>query len=164
MQASHQRTESPRYLMMRPFNSDLVLRAYGNMMVRTTKNVGYHRCWVFQGCLSRQDSTRGPKPRQSVQYRRHEHQPRLSKKSLDSHILAMIVKRKANLEGPWPDGYTVSHLCHERRCVRPDHLEIETMQINNERNNCVYRGRCESRHIGFPPCLLPQTASVIVID
>jgi hypothetical protein len=163
MQASHQKTESPRHAMMRPLNSELVLRAYRNMMMRTTKNVGRHKCWVFQGCLSRQDSTRGPKPRQSVQYR-HANHTRLFKKSLDSHILAMIIKRKANLEGPWPDGYTVSHLCHERRCVNPDHLELETMHINNERNKCVFRGSCEDRHIGFPPCLLPHADSVIVID
>jgi len=73
----------PRELMMEDFNADLVQRAYRNMMKRTTKNVGKRECWIFGGCLTTKDTTRGPKPRQSVQYRLRKH-----------HINAHLCRRK----------------------------------------------------------------------
>jgi len=59
----------PRELMCLNYNADLVRRAYTNMMQRTEKGVGCHGCWIFKGCLARENLSRGPKPRQSVQYR-----------------------------------------------------------------------------------------------
>ena len=145
----------PRELMMQPFNRDLVLRAYGNMLKRTTKGTGRHGCWVFNGCMAKPDTTTGPKPRQSVQYRKYRGQRTpLPKKSLDAHILAMIVHRLQDGLGPWVRGDTVSHLCHLPRCIRPEHLRIESMPVNNERNICVLNKACGGRHHGHPACFL----------
>ena len=145
----------PRELMMKDFNRDLTLRAHGNMMKRTRKGVGDHRCWIFSGALTTSDLSRGPKPRQSVQYRLYKGQTTpLPKKALDGHLLAVIHLRLQLRIGPWARGDTVSHLCHVGRCVRPKHLKIESLYINNERNICKLRGKCGDRHHGYPPCLL----------
>lgn len=44
------------------------------------------------------------------------------------HRIAWIV---AN--GPIPSGMELDHLCAVRRCVRPDHLEPVTHQVNTDR-------------------------------
>ena len=36
----------------------------------------------------------------------------------------------AQLVGPIPDGMTLDHLCRNRSCVRPDHLEAVTQRTN----------------------------------
>lgn len=145
----------PRELMMKGFNRDLTHRAHDNMMNRTRKRVGKHKCWIFSGALTTSDLTRGPKPRQSVQYRMYRGQTSpLPKKALDGHLLAVIRKRLQLQLGPWARGDTVSHLCHVGRCVRPSHLDIEPMHINNERNICKLRGTCEGRHPSYRRCLL----------
>ena len=35
--------------------------------------------------------------------------------------------------GPIPDGLEIDHLCFNRGCVNPDHLEAVTSQVNNRR-------------------------------
>jgi HNH endonuclease len=37
------------------------------------------------------------------------------------------------LFGPIPTGLQIDHLCANRHCVRPDHLEVVTNQVNNQR-------------------------------
>jgi len=145
----------PRELMMQDFNRGLTKRAHTNMMNRTKRKEGKHKCWIFSGALTTADLARGPKPRQSVQYRMYRGQGTpLPKKALDGHLLAMIRTRMQLQLGPWARGDTVSHLCHVGRCVRPSHLVIESMQINNERNICKLRGTCDDRHPGCRRCLL----------
>lgn len=33
-------------------------------------------------------------------------------------------------KGPVPEGLEIDHLCRERRCVNPDHLEAVTQRVN----------------------------------
>ena len=40
------------------------------------------------------------------------------------------------------DKKDVSHLCHRRNCVNPDHLVLESRQENNARKRCVSKGVC----------------------
>lgn len=37
--------------------------------------------------------------------------------------------------GEIPDGYEVDHLCNQRDCVRPEHLEAVTALVNMQRSN-----------------------------
>jgi hypothetical protein len=42
--------------------------------------------------------------------------------------------------GPIPDGLTIDHLCRNRLCVRPDHLEAVTFAVNHERRRGIKTG------------------------
>lgn len=56
--------------------------------------------------------------------------------------------------GPIPAGYHIDHLCRNRRCVRPAHLEAVTPQENVRRTNPganhKYRDRCWHGHLYTP--------------
>lgn len=65
-----------------------------------------------------------------------------------------VVPHKVNRE-------TASHLCHNKSCIRPDHIIIESVGQNGRRNGClafVKCGNCQTRinACGHTPrCLLP---------
>lgn len=40
-----------------------------------------------------------------------------------------------HFRGPIPDGLTIDHLCRNKRCVNPDHLEVVTRGENTRRAN-----------------------------
>lgn len=53
--------------------------------------------------------------------------------------------------GPIPDGLTIDHLCRNKRCVNPDHLEPVTARENMLRGSspgarAVRTGRCPKGH------------------
>lgn len=47
----------------------------------------------------------------------------------------MLAHRRAYIEaiGPIPEGLTIDHLCMNKSCVNPDHLEPVTVAENNRR-------------------------------
>mmetsp|Transcript_28934 Transcript_28934/g.94203 ORF Transcript_28934/g.94203 Transcript_28934/m.94203 type:complete len:163 (+) Transcript_28934:420-908(+) len=59
------------------------------------------------------------------------------------------------------DGETASHLCHNKRCIRPEHLIVESIADNAARNGCVAFVECHDCGNRVPacphtpPCLLP---------
>lgn len=44
------------------------------------------------------------------------------------------------LVGPIPEGLVLDHLCRNRACCNPDHLEPVTIQINTHRGDAVLIG------------------------
>lgn len=72
-----------------------------------------------------------------------------------AHRMAKMVEMRDLNAGNELDA---SHLCHNKICVRPEHIHFENTLINNARRACVNRGQC-SRHPSrngefFPDCML----------
>jgi HNH endonuclease len=51
-------------------------------------------------------------------------------------------------KGAIPDGMQVDHLCRNRRCVRPDHLEAVSPSVNTDRQDHANRRKthCPNGH------------------
>ena len=70
-------------------------------------------------------------------------------KSMRVHrLMYMVHNNKFNLQSD----LHVSHICHHRRCVNPEHLVLEAAQTNAERNFCKNNGICLATHV--PHCIL----------
>lgn len=64
--------------------------------------------------------------------------------TIQAHRVAYILER-----GEIEEGLTLDHLCRERRCVKPAHLEPVTIKENLDRSprNPKYRTHCPSGHV-----------------
>lgn len=51
-----------------------------------------------------------------------------------------------SLVGPIPEGMILDHLCKNRKCVNPDHLEVVTYQDNNLRGAGIARANADKMH------------------
>jgi hypothetical protein len=60
--------------------------------------------------------------------------------SVSLHVLAMVMNRIEGGLRDWDDSLHVSHLCHTPKCIRRDHLVLETPEVNNARNLCARIG------------------------
>lgn len=50
----------------------------------------------------------------------------------------------------------VSHVCHNKKCINPDHLAYESAAENNSRKICQGNGECTG-HRGSKRCVFPDT-------
>ena len=86
-------------------------------------------CWVWKNCVT----SRGYGSFQ------------IERRRQSTHRLAY-----ADAKGPIPDGLTVDHLCLNKRCCNPDHLEAVTMAENLRRarvtRGLFEGGACRSGH------------------
>lgn len=66
-----------------------------------------------------------------------------------------LTQNNLNLKNDLPrPPMEMSHLCHTRLCMLPDHLVVEPKAINLERRHCVNQGICMKSHEGYPHCIL----------
>lgn len=54
--------------------------------------------------------------------------------------------------GTIPDGYDLDHLCRNRRCTRPDHLEPVTRRENLLRGETLTKAHRDGVDCGFAAC------------
>lgn len=91
------------------------------LLEKTTILADPEACWQWQGCTN------------GTGYG----QISLDAKMRYAHRLAYEL-----MVGPIPEGLVIDHLCRNKGCVNPDHLEAVTTEVNNARR--VYTGRYAS--------------------
>lgn len=74
-------------------------------------------CWLFQGALSRG-------------YGRVSTYDATTKKQIVQQAHRVVYEYHV---GPIPEGLVLDHLCKNRNCVNPDHLDPVTVQENTDR-------------------------------
>jgi hypothetical protein len=52
-------------------------------------------------------------------------------------------------KGPIPPGYEIDHLCRNRACINPDHLEAVTQRENNRRSNSKTAVQARATHCPY---------------
>jgi len=88
------------------------------MVENSTEPAPFSGCWVWQGSLQ------NGYPAVSQGH---------GKSKIKIHILAAWT-----LYGRMPgEEEVVSHRCHRKVCIRPEHLIIETINANNQRKGCL---------------------------
>jgi hypothetical protein len=72
-----------------------------------------------------------------------------------SRVLAAHRVAYELLVGPIPDGLTIDHLCRNRLCLRPSHLEPVSM-AENQRREAAAITHCKSGHEFTPENTAPD--------
>ena len=114
----------------------------GAVVLLPGRSVGYvvqeNGCWDWVGCTNYGYGLMGygASPHYKSSYRAHRYYYELE-------------------YGPIPEGLVIDHLCCNRKCVRPDHLEAVTRRENTLRgtNPAAMRARrthCPQRHAYTP--------------
>jgi hypothetical protein len=76
------------------------------------RRIGINKCWPWLGCIA----TDGYGT------------IKIDGKQLKAHRLSYLV----NI-GQIPDGFVVDHICENKSCVNPDHLEAVSQKVNTIR-------------------------------
>jgi hypothetical protein len=65
----------------------------------------------------------------------------------------MVGAHRASYEmfvGPIPDGLEIDHLCFTLSCVKPEHLEAVTHEVNVQRWLAAFKTHCKNGHLRVP--------------
>lgn len=103
-------------------------------------------CWIYQG--SQQNGY-----------------PALSCGHAKSKIKLHIVAAWIRFDQIPSSCQVVSHLCHQKLCINPNHLTIESIVNNNARKGCLCRTilpDCQVWNLCYhrPPCIMPDRSTV----
>jgi len=127
------------YKMASPFD-----KWWQQIIQKSTEMGNQHGCQLWQGAVT---------PRGYGQ-KRIRLPDGTSKLMLVSRVVYMCKHQTLNIPQDNINGEKVemSHLCHNRSCVRQDHLILESHVVNMERQHCFHQHLCIGTH--QPLCLI----------
>lgn len=117
-------------------------------------------CHEWQICKSGRNAGLGCSRSSSSRYgtvsvKDFTHREKIKKNfTVNAHVLAFFL---FNDKVPASSREVVSHLCSNKKCVKPDHLVLEPQVINLERSKCVKAKdrRCLGHDV-YKSCIFPN--------